>query len=30
MRRPLDDTPKGLEVIAVRNIAEALNLAVPK
>lgn len=30
MRKPLTDVPKGLEVISVRNIAEALNFAVPK
>jgi DNA repair protein RadA/Sms len=29
-RRAIDSIPKGLEVIAVRNIAEALNFAVPK
>ena len=29
-RRTLEDVPRNLEVIAVRNIAEALNVAVPR
>ncbi|MBC7870465.1 MAG: DNA repair protein RadA, partial [Chitinophagaceae bacterium] len=30
MRRKLEDVPAGLEIIPVRNVAEALNIAVPK
>jgi DNA repair protein RadA/Sms len=29
-RRPLEDVPRGLEVIAVRNLADALAVAVPR
>lgn len=30
MRRAIPDVPKGLELISVRNVAEAMNFAVPK
>jgi len=30
MRRKLEDVPAGIEIIPVRNVAEALNIAVPK
>jgi hypothetical protein len=30
MRRKVDDLPEGLELHYVRNLAEALNVAVPK
>lgn len=29
-RKPLEDVPKGLEVVSVRNIAEALSIAIPR